>query len=366
MLDKNLKYLLRYAKNKCQFKLKWLKRKVKFSSQKIKKYPSTIQLPITYLCNFDCVMCGMRHMVGRKDFSAKEIGTILSNPLFKEVKYVGVNGGEPFLKKDIVECFEEMMKCCPKLQAFNIISNGYFTDKILSTLELIKPECEKRKIKVNLSISVDGYMDMQDFHRGKEKAFENADCTIKQILEDKNKYVDDIMVICTITKYNIERINEVEVWAADRGVEVSYNIATENVRIENEERVQDFSLFSDEHARMLATEFFYQKYLETRNEKYFGLFLYLKDKKRYAPCPCQYNDWVTLTPDAQIGYCATHSKNLGSALEESAYDIFQRNIDYLQEIKKTHCENCSHYLYQLNADGIKILEEDQMKNWFVR
>lgn len=330
----------------------------------IRKYPLTIQLPITYLCNCDCVMCGMHHMISRKDFSANELKAILSDKLFSHVRGIGINGGEPFLKEDLVECCEAMLDVLSDLNEFNIISNGFFTEKILSKLAQIKEIAAGRNVKVNLSISVDGINDMQDLHRGRKNAFINADKTIRSILSCKDKYVDSLNVICTITKINISRINEVEAWAESLGIEVSYNIATVNVRIENENRLENFSVFSDEHSRMLAQEFFYTKYRTTGIEKYFGLYLFLKTGKRYADCPCMFNEWITLTPDTQIGFCATHSKNLGSALQESPYEIVQNNISYLKEIKKTYCNSCSHYMYSLNTEGLKLLYDEKMREIF--
>lgn len=365
-LLKSIKYNLFKLKKKGRDVLSELLRWKKENQQKRVKFPETIQLPITYLCNFDCVMCGMHHMVNRKDFSARELGNILGNELFSKVKSVGVNGGEPFLKPDMIECIDVMIDKLPLLEQFYFISNGFYTDKIVTSLKCIKEKCNKKGIKVNISISVDGINDMQDFHRGKQGAFVHAEATLNELLKNRECYFDQIDIICTITKYNIERINEVEAWANSLGVEVAYNIATANVRIENEEKLNDFSIFSDEHARMLATEFFYYKYLETGSEKYFGLYLYLTEKKRYATCDCQNKKWVTLTPDSQISFCATYSNNLGSALENSAYELFNGNDCYLDEILETHCETCSHYMYSLNAGGLKKMHKDQRKNWFLR
>lgn len=325
------------------------------------EYPHIIQLPITYLCNFDCVMCGMHHMISRKDFSAEELRGILQDKLFSQVEGIGINGGEPFLKADIIECFTAIIDTLPKLKSFNIISNGYYTEKIINVLKVVKQMCEPKGISVNLSISIDGINDMQDFHRGKKYAFVNANNTCREILKEKSRYVDSFGVICTITRYNIEQINEVLVWAEEMGIEVEYNIATYNVRIENQEKVEDFSLLKDEHAKMLATEFFYCQYMKTGKEKYFALYLYLRKGRRYADCPCMHNEWITVTPDTQISFCATHSKNLGSGLEHSAYQLVAENLDYLQEIKDKYCERCSHYCYRLNAEGIQLLYADLNK-----
>lgn len=329
-------------------------------------YPTTIQLPITYLCNFDCVMCGMHQLIHKKDFAPKELEQILSDKLFQKVSSVGVNGGEPFLRSDIVDCFKVMINSLPNLKRFYVISNGYFTNKILDALSEIKAECSRKNIKLNVSFSVDGIDDMQDLHRGHVNAFKNVCNTLDLILEDKGKYADSVKIISTITKYNISRISEVDIWAKNLGIEITYNIATVNVRIKNEDREKDFSVFSDERARMLASEFFYRKYQSTKKEVYFAIFLFLMTGKRYDICPCMYNEWVTLTPDTQLGFCATHSKNLGSGLERSSYDIIQENIPYLEQLKRENCLHCSQYMAGLNTEGLKELYKDIMKNKFIK
>lgn len=330
--------------------------------KKIFEYPTTIQLPITHLCNFDCVMCGMKKQIKEKDFSPEELRTILCDKLFSRVKNVGVNGGEPFMRKDFLQCMDVLLETLPLLENINIISNGYFTSKIIENLEIVKEKCGKKGIRVNLAISVDGVGRVQDFHRGKEGAFKNADRTCRSIMSHKEQIVDRLEIICTLTKYNIKRINEVVVWAEDVGVDVSYNIATENVRITNHEKVEDFSVFSDPQAKMLTMEFFYNEYKKTKNEKYYALFLYLRDGKRYADCPCMHNDWITLMPDSEIGFCATRSKKLGSGLKTSPYELVQSNLTYLEELKNEFCEKCSHYMYRLNAGGLKELLKEELRN----
>jgi MoaA/NifB/PqqE/SkfB family radical SAM enzyme len=330
--------------------------------KKLNHFPSVIQFPITYKCNFNCVMCGMKELSNKKDMTIDELKHILNDKLFSEIKAVGINGGEPFLRRDFKEYMIAIMDALPSLEAFNIISNGFMTNKILDDLEFVKHETTKRNIKLNLSISIDGIGDMQDFHRGKQGAFANASNTIKALKKDLCKYVDSLDVICTITKYNISRINEVLVWSEDMDIEVEYNIATVNRRINNLDKEKDFSIQEDKHSKMLATEFFYCLYRKTNKEKYFAIFLYLQTGKRYAPCPHQYNEWVTVLPDGEIEFCATQSKRLGNGCEHSPYDIVQNNTEYLYEIRDTHCRTCSHYSYILNSEGRELLYDDCLKN----
>lgn len=360
------RYRLGKIKHRIENKLLVERRKISIRQKQVSMFPTTIQLPLTHLCNFDCVMCGMHHMINRADFTHEELKDILSDELFKKVENVGINGGEPFLKKDFIECCKAMIDTLPLLGRLNIISNGYCTERILYCLKELKQMTNSKGIKVHLSLSVDGIGDMQDFHRGHKSAFQNVNNTLDALLQSTKDYVDGVNIICTITKYNISRINEVELWAQNKGVKVAYNIATENVRIENQDKINDFSIFSDEHKRMLAQEFFYKKYLDENSERYFAIYLFLKEQIRYAMCPCMYNEWITLTPDCQLGFCATHSKNLGSALENSAYGIVQNNLKYLEELKLTYCSNCSHYIYRLNDIGLKKMLDDKFINAFYR
>ena len=80
---------------------------------------------------------------------------------------------------------------------------------------------------------------------------------------------------------------------------------------------------------------------------------FIHDGKRISPCECQFNRWVTLTPDGCISYCATHSKVLGNGLQNSSYEIFNNNIDYLNDLKKKYCSTCSHYISTLSKKGKK-------------
>ena len=358
-----VKYYIRLYCKKVLFALKEVKRTIRLGCSAERK-PTTLQLPITYLCNYDCVMCGMRKMIGKHDFSASELKQILSDELFTEINAVGINGGEPFMKKDFVECVNVIVEQLPKLKELYIITNGYFSERIKQCLTLIKPICKERNVKINLSLSIDGINDMQDFHRGHKGAFDKMLATIN-ILKS-NDLVDHLGVVTTITRYNIARISEVEVWCQENNLEVNYNIASEIVRLSNSEKVNDFSLLHDEHARMMAREFFYHLFMETKNEKYYALYLYLKEGVRYAPCPYQTIQWVTLTPDTQIAYCATSSKNLGSCLECSALELVKNNEDYLKELCKDKCHNCAHYIQYLSASGLHEMHKEILRNEFMR
>ena len=301
----------------------------------------------------------------RKHISSKEIGDILSDQLYENIRIIGINGGEPFIRNDLYECVSEMVDKLPNLCRLNIISNGYFTEKILSDLQKIKAVFGK-KLYIDLSISIDGVGKLQDVHRGAEGAFTHAMNTIHCILRDKYKYVDELEIICTITKINIWAINEVEVLTTNLGISTNYNIASLNKRIENHKKANEFLVETDEMTRHMAAEFFYGQYIKTSKESYYAIYLYLLSGKRFALCPHKRYEWTTILPNGNIEFCATQSKDLENGLKYKPIEILKKSICYFESMSKKNCDTCPHYMYLLNGEGLKYLYEDRIKNQNIR
>ncbi len=325
--------------------------------------PVTLQLPITYKCNFDCAMCGMRTLQGLADFSPEQLRTILTDKLFKNIASVGVNGGEPFIKENLLEYIEALLDSLPNLKDIFIITNGFFTKRTLDYSQKIKSMCKAKGVRYTLSVSIDGVGDVHNKIRQNKKAFENASGTLEAIAKDTDRYCDEFGAICTITKKNIYNVNEVLCWGESTGIPVSYNIATIHTRLNNSYKFEDFSVFTDKHALLLATEFFYSLYYKTHRENYFTLYYYLRTGKRISDCWSRYSA-VTLTPNCQISYCATCSKELGNALETSAGQLFFDNVDYRQALIAENCETCSHYSSAVAARFHELFEKEEWRTLY--
>lgn len=348
-----IKYTLSYLKRFLDEKLKIWRNKERVL------LPKTLQLPITYKCNFDCAMCGMRNLIAQKEFSSEDLQIIIKDPIYRSIKSIGINGGEPFLRSDILEVIEVLLQL-PNLQDIYFITNGYFTDKILYNLSIIHEKCEDKQVSVHVSISVDGVEEMQEKMRGNKFAFKNAENTCRKIFDNKNRYCDDINIISTITRINISKIYQVQKWAETMGLEVAYNIATIHERLDNHDKYDDFSIFTDEYARHLAMEFFYSLFYQSKSQRYFAIYYYIKMQKRIAYCDYQ-NDAITLVPNGNLVYCATHSKELGNVLQSSTTDVYMKNLGYKKHLHENYCDSCSHYMYDLTAEGLKLYYKELMR-----
>lgn len=310
------------------------------------KKPTMLQLQISYKCNLNCIMCGMNNMRDKKDFSPEEFSRLIQNKLFKNIKSVGISGGEPFLMYNLYQYIDELIKYLPKLRNIYIITNGYFTNQTLQMLEKIKQICSTNSVKLTVSFSVDGINETHDFVRGKNGAFINGEKTCFSIVKDKKKYCDEFDTICTITKHNIYNINEVDVWAKKNNIPISYNVATLHKRLCNESKFDNFSVYSNEHVRFLTAEFFYSKFYETKSSKYYALYKYILDMRRRTGCDFKY-DGVTVTSEGNIYYCAARSDVVGNGFDDDASNIYFSNINYRNQLIKDECDSCSHYVGSL-------------------
>lgn len=355
-LLKDYPYITRfliYYKLYFKMRTKYMLKKMKFVCKKVlnnDNAPRVLQFPITYKCNLDCVMCGMQKMKNKEDLSVDNLSHILSNKLFSQITSVGVNGGEPFVIPNIDEFIRVLIKNLPNLKNIYIITNGYQSERILNKLKVIKTVCIDSNVKLTVSISLDGIGLIHDRIRGRDNIFTKVENTCKEIAKNKNEYCDDFGIICTITKINIYNVNEVENWAKKNNISVAYNIATIHKRLFNEDKYENFSVLTDEHAKSLATEWFYYKFRQNFSQKYYAIYRYLLDGKRLSYCDFK-NNGLTLLPNGDISYCATYSKILGNGLQHDSDRLYYENQTYKEELIKSHCQSCSQYSGNLTLDG---------------
>ena len=327
------------------------------------QYPTTLQFPITNKCNLNCVMCNIHGNDCQNELKLSDIKRILQDPIFKHIESVGINGGEPFLLKDITSIIDTVVSSLPSIQNLYIISNGTIPS-CTERLREIKNICKSHNINFTLSFSIDGYGKIHDEMRGRIGTFEKLMKTVDAILKDKKIYCDQLNFICTLTKRNVYYVNELEAFSRKKGISITYNIATEHERLKNDIKYDEYSLFTDERAKMLAREFLFSKFKQTHSKTYYALFRYLCGEKPKRVANCQFlRNAITLTPNGDICYCATHSKAIANVREQqcSIEKIYFANASYNDEISEHYCATCSHYMGALSNSAYKDYIKEVLK-----
>lgn len=320
-------------------------KKILFSKEtgKEKKYPEILQLPITYKCNSRCRVCNI-WKINKKEVSLKDFKSIIKNDIFKKIRAVGINGGEPFLLNNIEKYVEVIIKDLPNLKSLNIITNGFLSETIPEKTEKIYKICKENDIKFHISISSDGFGSIHDQSRGVKSVFDKTFKTIKIIKDNIDKYADNFSVACTISKINQKYLSELASFSRFNGFDIKYRMAVDIKRLENEHIYKELNAFRDFSSREFIFRCFKKSSSLLEKFRYYSIFISIisNRKKRLLGCNWK-NNGITLDPYGNIYYCAVRSKSVGNLLKKKDKEVFfsDKNLDYRAEIVRS-CDTCAH------------------------
>ena len=311
-----------------------------------KRYPRVIQLPITYKCNSKCVMCNIWKMDSDNEMDIDSFKRVMKSELFKKVKAVGINGGEPSLIKNLPD-YADAILSLPKIKALNIISHGFNQKILLTELAEIYEKCKKVNVSFHVSISLDGVGDVHNKIRGLD-VYKITASTIDEINHNKHKYCDSFDVGCTVIKQNIDFLSELKVYAKNKKIDLRFRLGINNKRIESHKLSNNFSIQKSEKVHS-AKEFFYslignEKTIHGKF-KYYSIFRFLDNNFHKRLMGCMWKDsGVTLDSKGNLFYCAVESKKIGNLLDDDGPTSFfsKENLQYRKSIIDTKCDTCIH------------------------
>ena len=181
----------------CESKKKWAERL---------KTPVILIFFVTSRCNLRCSHCFFWQEINNAvddELSIHEIRKIsrsLEHPLF-----LSLTGGEPFLRKDMVEIISAFHEGCG-IRDVGITTNGTLEKTIIETVASVFDE----KLVSNLSIqvSLDGLGATHDGIRGVKGAFDKAFSTVKELRRIQKTYPRlNVKTCLSVEKQNISELN---------------------------------------------------------------------------------------------------------------------------------------------------------------
>ncbi|MFH1386992.1 MAG: radical SAM protein [bacterium] len=169
--------------------------------------PSYLIFFVTANCNARCPHCFYRTEIEAantsKELKLEEITKIAKslNPLI----YLSLAGGEPFLRPDLVEVVE-MFYFQSGIQYCNIVTNGFYAERIVKTAQMILKQCPSLKLKIQ--VSIDDFEPAHDENRGVPGIYQNAIKTVRRLsaeIQDHGSRLTVDIATC-FTKSNKTRI----------------------------------------------------------------------------------------------------------------------------------------------------------------
>jgi len=137
-------------------------------------HPMKISFAVTYRCNLRCRMCHIwKKGPVRDEMSLPEIDRFFE--LANGFSWVGLTGGEPFLREDLPEIVAAIRGRSRRLGSLHINTNGQLTEKIIRLAREIRKVVAPARLIV--TVSIDGPLAVHDAVRGREGAWERANTT---------------------------------------------------------------------------------------------------------------------------------------------------------------------------------------------
>jgi len=175
-----------------------------YMNKKLGGFPliRNVNFAVTYGCNSRCLTCGIWKKGGsmrKKELSSEEARAIFSQ--FKGLRSVGITGGEPFLREDLVKVIGVI-----KAPSITISTNGLMPERIAKSVrEMLKINHIKN---LGVSVSIDAIGKSDDKLRGVSGSYEKSIRTIELFKKIGDKRLI-IGISNTISRSNIDGVLDV-------------------------------------------------------------------------------------------------------------------------------------------------------------
>jgi len=332
----------------------------------LRRRPNSMCIYVTYRCNMRCRMCGIWTQQERyeaNELSPGEFGRVLSNPLFSELEYVNINGGEPNLRTDLVDIAALFVEKFPRLKAVSLNSNGLPAKTCARNVGRMAELYQKHKVRFSVSISL--HKVGQDFDA--IAGIPDAYGKVKESLDGLRAANRDggfyLSVNCVMTPMNVRSLPEMLDWSEREKIPVNFTLGEVRDRFYNAGMAADIKVREEE--KQALVEFLRRLGRKKR--------LYLQHALRYdhladmvergarRALACHYAlGGVILGSDGILYYCK-NSKPIGDAKVRSAEEIYfdEENIRYKRdELFRTVCPVCppnTYNIVEVKKDLLKIL-----------
>lgn len=143
--------------------------------------PTFLIYQVTTVCNSRCRMCGIWKIRPDNELLLKEFEDLLSQPILKRLRWVNLTGGEPFVRKDLVQLVKALKDRCPALELVAIPTNGFLTEKVLSTVKELL-EVLGKNVLLNVNVSIDAIGEKHDYIRRTPGGYQKAIKTLDELM----------------------------------------------------------------------------------------------------------------------------------------------------------------------------------------
>jgi len=305
--------------------------------------PIVLQFPVIDICNSQCQMCRIWENHKSDDITPEDLRKGLSNPLYSEVQSVGLNGGEPTLRKDLGALAEVLFETLPRLKTIALITNAFKYKEVIARITDVGEVVKAHGGHLDVMVSLDGYGEMHDRVRGKPGNFERAQHVIDFI--QQSDLVGTVRIGCTIIKENVYGLADLFEYCQSKGLYIKYRLGVPHQRLYTRDLWEPYALSDAERYHIAEfLEGLIAHYETNPNQAFFYRSLIgqlVEGRPRRAGCDWQHRG-ATITSKGELLYCAVESPVLGKIQQDDSEAAFFAGRAQLDDILANKCASCNH------------------------
>ncbi len=182
--------------------------------------PYKLNFAITYSCQSKCITCNIWKIRPTGELTLDEIREFARRNNY--FKWIGLTGGEPFLRSDIVEIVRAFKENCRDLYILTMPTNSLCNPAVV--------ESRMRQIlklgipRIVITMSLDGYRELHDKIRGVPGNFDRAMNVYRMFMELRKEHPELSAVFgYTLSKFNKGQFEQTYSEVKKIFPEVTYN-----------------------------------------------------------------------------------------------------------------------------------------------
>ncbi|PTX90873.1 polysaccharide pyruvyl transferase family protein [Opitutus sp. ER46] len=302
--------------------------------------PQVINLQAIDVCNSRCVMCEVWKSGRREVLGLSELHGFLAQPYFAEVVHVGVTGGEPTLRKDLVQLYHMLPGALPRMRGASFITHGLQTKRAVEVYGSVHRDYAARGLTLDGMVSIDGVGALHDAVRGRQGAFIAATETLMAL----RAAAVPTIAACTIVRRNVYGLHELLDWAKEHQIYVRFRVGEFINRLYNESCREEIRNFDDAQLRHLVSFFHlllgtYETAAEVQ-KTYRSILALLTGDERLVGCPYRRGNAINVDCLGSVAACAPKDRpvRLPASVEDAHALLEARRAD----IGRRFCSGCIH------------------------
>lgn len=324
-----------------------------------------MSIEITHRCVAKCVMCNIWKIPQDvPDLPMNKWISLFSSSFFSDLRELDITGGEPFLRKDLVEIVRGLRglkgSYLSKLGSIAITTNGLLSKAVLEGTEQMVHILGPGKVDLVIVCALDAAGDLHDRIRNHENAWVKVNETIQGLKKLRERVRNLIIGLkTTILPMNVNHLEGIVEYADSNGLFtiISPYIVTDGRYLNK--GVEQHLAFSNEDIQLM-TEFFITKRSRWRFHGETLVDLFRKGMVR-KPCSCGFN-YFFIRSTGEVFLCPLNSRtavgNISTTAIERLFHSTKANRIRREINRYPECRRCTEpglERYALPYEGLSYL-----------